>query len=163
MTDNNKIYKTTTKYTYQEFKKLTWKLMSRRIAIAEIILGVIIIGVLIFCLNSNDYEILVGTIIGFIIGNGFGAIIIICTIRYGWNRNPAIHDKNATMLFYDDRVVIENPIITKEIKYSNLYRIIPTKERIYLVSSKNQAVVVIRKNCEQALVDRLLALKDKKR
>ena len=141
----NAIYKTTTKYTFEEYKKYSWSLFKTPA-------NFILYGVL---------EILL-----ILLGIGFSNILILAfAIVYPfviiWSRNRRIKkvfDSNkstmnltVTFEFFDKYFALHDETGDNKLSYNKLFKIRETKDNFYLMISKNQGLILIKKNMPEGL------------
>ena len=152
------IYETETKYTLDETLKLnkvlTLKLNKGYVAFVIICMAVALIAA-IFSISINRPFYAVLFLIAFIIFPLTAVLSIYLKAVAAYKSGKMGQDCIVKSRFFDDHFESESPFATSSIKYDRFYRIIETKDRIYLFISKIQAFPVIKDNFPQELLDML--------
>lgn len=68
------------------------------------------------------------------------------------------HGLNSKMTFNKEKLVVENEIETMRLEYSKLYKVMETKEYIYLYINKNQAIIVTKKSTLEENISKLIGI-----
>lgn len=63
--------------------------------------------------------------------------------------------KNALVefTFFEDCFSVESPEGSSIINYEDIYRVYETEENFYIMTGKSQGYIIVRAECEQALID----------
>lgn len=95
-------------------------------------------------------------------------LVILCIVILNTNIFPDIFTNlflksdrvslglNSKMLFDNEKLVVENEIETMKLEYSKLYKVMETKEYIYLYINKNQAIIVTKQSTSEENISKLI-------
>ena len=132
------LYRTTNKYTYDEYKKFNRAVMLKKktliatiIAVLLILIGGILLESLFLILFAIIYPIL------FVLLMNVG-------VKRVYNSNKILQDLDVNFEFYDDCFVVKHEAGEAKIPYDKLNEIIETKTNFYLMIARNQGYMVLK-------------------
>jgi len=143
----NYLYKTVTKYTFEEFKKYTWTLISKkRLIISLCIIEAACVLLAIFMSNPFFYA--------------FGAVYPLMLIgmqnrriKKVWESNKIAHDRENVFEVYEEYFIIYTMNSEARIEYAQLHKIIDSPTNMYLMLAGNQGYPLIKANFPEGLED----------
>jgi hypothetical protein len=141
------LYKTTTKYTFEEYKKFNRAVMNRKYILVVSIIAVLMIltgGILL----NNIFLILFAIIYPILF---FGAAEI--GVRRVFNSNKLIQNAEITYEFYNEYVIERHEGGEAKIPYEKLDKILETKTNFYLMIAKNQGFMISKENMSDEMMD----------
>ncbi|WP_329886109.1 YcxB family protein [Pseudoramibacter faecis] len=154
-------YHTTATVTYEAFKTMCWALMRRRkITIAAGIAFLFLIGVGIDAWVAGQYGIVLFVLI---LGVGYPLLlylIVRANIRRVYRTTKAAQNLTVDYAFEPERVVVKTANGENRIRYEDFYKVIETPTHFYLMIGSNQAYIVVKANCDAALIAFLKGLRE---
>lgn len=151
------LFQTTTKYTYEEYKKFNFALLKRRHVIPLIILAEILIlvgGIL----SQYNFLIIFAVLYPFIF-----AWSLFHGIKKVYNSNKVTQDEEIKFEFYEDHFEEKHESGNANITYDKLNEIIETKTNFYLMIAKNQGFMLLKENMPEGLEEFIHHLKIEKK
>ena len=131
--------------------------------ICNIFVGIIVAcDVLLLCLGAYDVFTLDVVICQ--------ALVVLCIAILNTNIFPDVftnsflksdklsHGLNSKMTFNKEKLVVENEIETMNLEYNKLYKVMETKEYIYLYINKNQAIIVTKQSTSEENISKLVGM-----
>ena len=139
------LYKTTTKFTYEEYKKFNDAIMKKKYIIIVSVLACLLIltgGILL----ENLFLIIFAIIYPFLffLAKNVG-------VKKVFDSNSLLKDKEISYEFYEDYFEIKHEAGDEKIPYDKLYDIVETKTNFYLMIAKNQGYIIIKENIPEGL------------
>ncbi len=154
------MYKTKTKFTYEEFKRYEDECFKKKNLIITFISALILIIIGIFLTVSyKDYIFIIGVSIGVLVGVIGTIIRINNTIKKLWESNKIIQNAEVEYTFYDDHFEQKSNVSNSKIKYDMIYKIVETKTNFYIFISTNQGYIINKENCKEKLIELIRNLK----
>lgn len=160
------LFQTKTKYTLREYKKLMCTILKPNIFILCFLLFLIIVTSVIHppvqvMENGNiDFTgfmaIVMTTIIVLIFWKiGFGIMV-------GWlyRSNVKHHNADAEYFFFEERMEESNNQGSDFVWYDKIHRILETGTHFYLMTSRYQGMIIVKKNCSPQCIGFIQNLKD---
>lgn len=139
------LFETTTKYTYEEYRKFNFALLKKKHVLPLIILAEILIlvgGIL----SQNEFLIIFAVLYPF---------VFIWSLFHGiknvYHSNKVTQDKDIHFKFYEDHFEEEHDSGNANITYDKLNEIIETKTNFYLMIAKNQGFMILKENMPEGL------------
>ena len=150
------LYQTVMTYTYEEYKRFSWKIMLSPQVIAFVIVFELIAGLL-WIFGESLFWLFMMIIYP----------LAICFIQSREARKVFRSNKISfgipnTFQFYDAYLVAENANSTQKVEYAKLYKIIETKTNFYLMISRNQGFILNKARFPDGLEQFLRAIKIEK-
>ena len=147
------LYRTTTKFTLEEYKKFNRAVFLRKKKILLIILAelLILVGGI---LSQEKYLIIFAILYPFIL-----VWMMNCSVKRVFNSNKVTQNTDVTFEFYEDHFEQKHESGNAKIQYSQLDEIIETKTNFYLMIAKNQGYMLLKANMPEGLEEFLLKLK----
>ncbi|MGI6110736.1 MAG: YcxB family protein [Bilifractor sp.] len=158
------LYQTETANNYEEFRKLNWLLTKKKFVI-QISFSVVLIMLFAF------YALYIGYIWLFILITA----CVACLLGFFFFKFPGRYNNQLKkrwekdfsegsvfkVFFYDNHfeVIVKGSCLSY--KYSDIKKIIRTRDNYYLMMEKNQAVIIVKKNCTDELTAYLEKIKKK--
>ncbi len=139
------LYKTTTKFTLEEYKKFNTAIIKKRHLILMSIIAVLFIlagGILL----DNLFLIIFAIV--------YPVLFYICMqagVKRVYNSNKLLQNAEATYEFYDDYVYEKHDGGEAKVPYEKLDEIIETKTNFYLMIAKNQGFMISKENMPEGL------------
>jgi hypothetical protein len=139
------LYKTTIKFTYEEYKKFNDAIMWKKYLIIVSILACLLIltgGILL----QNLFLILFAIVYPFLffLAKNIG-------VKKFFESNTLLKDKDISFEFYEDCFEIKHEAGDEKIPYDKLCDIVETKTNFYLMIAKNQGYIIIKENMPEGL------------
>ena len=139
------LYKTTIKFTYEEYKKFNDAIMKKKyilivliLACLFILIGVILLQNLVLIIFAIIYPFL------FFLAKDIG-------VKKVFNSNSLLKDKEIFFEFYQDFFEIKHEAGDEKIPYDKLCDIVETKTNFYLMIAKNQGYIIKKDNMPEGL------------
>lgn len=153
MSQARPLYETKTLITLDEFRKLNRALSNRRVMTLVLVLAEIAMAVLlILSIVHHDRT----SIQLYVIMLVLIPIIAYFVPRYMEKRmyaaNNTLHNSMSRTKFYKNHFEHTNQVATSTRTYAQLMRIIETPTNFYLMVSKVQVAIIVKKNCEPKLI-----------
>lgn len=147
------LYKTTTNYNYNEYKRYTWSLLMKRSRIIWFVLLELWLVVGGWMIKNNYFIIfaVIYPILLFILQNR--------QIRKVYNSNKVTQNINVNFEFYDTYFTETTENGETKLEYNKLYKIIETKTNFYLMIAKNQGFILNKERLPDGLADFLREIK----
>ena len=133
-------YRTTNKYTYDEYKKFNRAVMLKKKTLIATIIAVLLIligGILLESLFLILFAIIYPIIFVLLMNVG---------VKRVYNSNKILQDLDVNFEFYDDCFVVKHEAGEAKIPYDKLNEIIETKTNFYLMIARNQGYMVLKEN-----------------
>ena len=148
------LYTTTTKYTFEEFKKYNHALMIKTTITLLVMLEIMLFasGILL----QNEFVIIFAIIYPFIFW-----IISNKKIKKVYDSNTLIKYAEVIFDFYEDFLLERHGSGEQKVTYDQIYRIIETKTNFYLMIAKNQGFILKKVNMQDGLEEFLRSKKKK--
>lgn len=137
------LFKTTTQYTLEEYKKFNKALMKKMLVIL-IIFEILL--VLFFVATQNIFYLIFAVIYPIIL-----FAIQSANIKKVFNSNKIMQDLDINFEFYKDYFIEKDGRGQGKIEYDKLYKIIETKTNFYLMIAKNQGYMLSKENFPDGL------------
>lgn len=153
-----------TKKVVKDFNRNHFKFSNRIFSkICNIFVGIIVAcDILLLCLGSYDVFTL-----NLIICQ---ALVVLCIVILNTNIFPDILTKSflktdkistglkSKMTFSKEKIIVENQFETMNLEYSKLYKVMETKDYIYLYINKSQALIITKKSIACENVSKLIGM-----
>jgi hypothetical protein len=146
-------YHTTATVSYEAYKTMCWALMRRRkatIAVGILLLLIIASGIASWMTGERGIGlfalILTG---GYIL---FVYLLARASIRRAYRTTRISQNLTVDYTFEPERVVVKTANGESRIRYEDLYRVIETPTHFYLMIGNHQGYIVVKANCEPALI-----------
>ena len=139
------LYKTTTKYSFEEYKKFNGAVMNQKYIIIVLIIALLLIftgGIIL----ENKLLIIFSIIYPILF---WGAKNI--GIKRVFNSNKLLQNSEISFEFYEDFFEIKHENGDEKIPYNKLSKIIETKTNFYLMIAKNQGYILIKEGMPEGL------------
>ena len=147
------LYKTTTKFTLEEYKKFNKALIKKRhlyllsiIAVAFILASGILLKNIFLIIFAVIYPFL------FLISMNIG-------VKRTFNSNKLLQNVEVEYEFYNDYLLEKHEGGEAKVPYEKLDEIIETKTNFYLMIAKNQGFMISKENFPEGLEDFIKNLK----
>ena len=150
------LYKTQTENSFEEFRKFNRFLIQPRFRINVIFFSIIFAWFIGYSLYTNHNNIVIVLITTLLIFYIFFFYIFPKqfdnTLQKKWDTMGLSKEEFFYLSFYEKyfEVAVNNKLFSY--KYSSIRKIFRTRQNYYLMMSKNQAVIVIQKNCTSELI-----------
>lgn len=156
------MYKTETKYTYEEFKKYENEMYKKKVfkGIGNFVVILVLMSIFLYYLSKNlTYPI--------------GMLVLICTLFFFknkacnkmidkmWNTTPDIHDMDLKFTFLENELEIITEKSNSKLKYEHIYKVVETDTNFYILRGMNMGYIIVKNNCNAELVDFIRNLKKK--
>jgi len=143
------LYKTTTKYTLEEYKKYNKALLKdnnfyRKLVILEIL--ILLLGIL----SGNVKDIIFSIMVAILFPVTL-FIILDINIKKVFNSNKVTQNVDVYFEFYEDCFIEKHENGESKIEYSKLDKIIETETNVYLMIAKNQGYMLLKENFPNGL------------
>jgi len=139
------LFKSSMKYTYEEYKKFTNAVMMLKTIIVVLLLELILLTIAYIFLNY--YVLIIAVVFPIII-----AIIQNINIKIVYNSNKIMQDIDVEYEFYEEYFHVKQPIGEAKIEYKMLSKIIETKTNFYLMIANNQGYMLLKANMSNELI-----------
>jgi len=139
------LFKSSMKFTYDEYKKFTNAVIMLKTIIAVLLLELILLTIAYIFLNY--YFLIIAVVFPIIF-----AIIQNINIKIVYNSNKIMQDIDVEYEFYKDYFYVKQPIGEAKIEYKMLSRIIETKTNFYLMIASNQGYMLLKANMSDELI-----------
>ncbi|MDD3922522.1 MAG: YcxB family protein [Endomicrobiaceae bacterium] len=139
------LFKSSMKYTYEEYKKFTNAVIMSKTIIAVLLLELILLATAYIFLNC--YVLIVVAIFPIIF-----AIMQNINIKRIYNSNKIMQNIDVEYEFYEDYFHVKQPIGEAKIEYKKLSKIIETKTNFYLMIANNQGYMLLKDNMSEELI-----------
>jgi len=159
MSETQKYFETRTELTLEEYKRFdTWMHknltgMNRIFTIAKIVLIALCIVLAVFSWNKGDVVRTVGELVLAVLI--FPVFALVHTIS-AQRTYQMIHKQQdgAVQVYrlYTDHIEQVRAQGNTQIAYDKLYRIAETKTNFYLMLSKMQGIILVKKNCDEQTI-----------
>ncbi|MBQ9267182.1 MAG: YcxB family protein [Clostridia bacterium] len=139
------LYKTTTKYTLEEYKKFNNAILMKRHTLLLLLAGLVFIllgGIIL----RSEFLIIFAIIYPF-----FFIIIKNSSVKKVFNSNKLTQNVDVTFEFYEDHFEENHEAGQAKIPYEKLHEIIETKTNFYLMIAKNQGYMLAKENMPEGL------------
>lgn len=149
----NSLYKTTTKNTFEEYKKFSRKILLNKptvIIYALVTAFLAIDGIILKNMYFIFFVILYPTVIW---------LLHTTQTKKVFKTNKVLQNTDVTYEFYETNFTETNPCGTTKIEYAKLYKIIETKTNFYLMIAKNQGFILCKKDFPNGLNEFLRNIK----
>lgn len=108
---------------------------------------------------------LLGALLGAVLYALFIAVLMLFlyprSIKKSWESNKLMQNIRAEIYFYEEYFKSINENGYSDVRYENIYKILETDTNFYIFIGTNAAVVVIKENCSDGLINFLREKKDK--
>ena len=157
------MYSTYTIYTRKEYMKFARVILTLRSKKNFLFLYIFLSIFEFFILgNWSFFGVLIALIYGFLLL--LVALILslpveILMFRRNWNTDKMMHNLRLDMTFNENDLKVNNLNGQSVINYDNIYEIIETKTRFYIMVSVNKGYIVVKDNCSKELIDRIRKIK----
>ncbi len=141
------LYRTTNKYTYDEYKKFNRAVMLKKKTLIATIIAVLLIligGILLESLFLILFAIIYPIIFVLLMNVG---------VKRVYNSNKILQDLDVNFEFYDDCFVVKHEAGEAKIPYDKLNEIIETKTNFYLMIARNQGYMVLKENMPEGFAE----------
>ena len=141
------LYRTTNKYTYDEYKKFNRAVMLKKKTLIATIIAVLLIligGILLESLFLILFAIIYPIIFVLLMNVG---------VKRVYNSNKILQDLDVNFEFYDDCFVVKHEAGEAKIPYDKLNEIIETKTNFYLMIARNQGYMVLKENMPEGFLE----------
>jgi len=139
------LFKSSMKYTYEEYKKFTNAVIMSKTIIAVLLLELILLATA--YVSQNYYVLIVVAIFPIIF-----AIMQNINIKRIYNSNKIMQNIDVEYEFYEDYFHVKQPIGEAKIEYKKLSKIIETKTNFYLMIANNQGYMLLKDNMSEGLI-----------
>lgn len=149
------LYRTATKYTWEEYKKFNDAVILKKNLLPLLILSMVLIlagGILLGNVVVISFAILFP--IFFFIFKDIG-------VKRVFNSNKISQNMEVTYEFYEDYFIQKHEVGEGKIPYEKLDDILETKTNFYLMIAKNQGYMLAKENMPEGLIPFLQDLKKK--
>lgn len=154
-------YHTTATISYEAYKTMCWALMRRRkITIAAGIAFLFLIGVGIDAWVAGQYGVVLFVLI---LGVGYPLLLYLAaraSIRRAYRTTKISQNLTLNYTFEPERVIVKSTNGESQVRYEDLYKVIETSTHFYLMIGSNQAYIVVKANCDAALIAFLKGLRE---
>lgn len=147
------LYKTSTKFTLEEYKKFNNALIKKKHLLALSILAVILIlagGILL----ENIFLIIFAIIYPFLF-----YISIQIGVKRVFNSNKLLQNAEVTYEFFEDYLYEKHDGGETKVPYDKLDEVIETKTNFYLMIAKNQGFMISKENMSEDMQNFIRKLK----
>lgn len=157
------LFETQTEYTfekYSEFCKVIYTKVSHTRTMI-IVMDALLLLMAFFYLWGESYE-----MFGFFFLAAFFFPVLLIwqlkkKIEKAWKSNQSAQGLVSRYLFYEDRVEQSNALGKTTFAYEKLYRIVETKNNVYLMIGNNQGMILDKANCSEELLAFVRGLKSR--
>ncbi len=151
----NCLYKVTSKFTLEEYRRFNNTIMRKKYLMVASIVAILLIltgGILLHSLPLILFALIYPILF-------FGAAEI--GVRRVFNSNKLLQNMEITYEFYDDYIYEKHDGGEEKVPYEKLADIIETKTNFYLMIAKNQGFVISKENMPEGLGDFLRGKRQK--
>lgn len=154
------IFRTTMKWTIEEYKKF-YRAILREYSVAGFILGIILIDIIVFIIGIviQKYYILIVVISSLILFPIYFYIVMKSEIEKEYNSSNVINNVESEFMFYEDYFIEKTKFGETKVEYTILYKIIETKDNMYLMLGKNQGYALIKEKMPKELKEFIISKK----
>lgn len=146
------LYKTNTKYTFEEYKKFNYAITTiiNKMHVKTVI--VVLLFVLLACMymQRSMYATSIMLLCAFIFPFLF-YFTINGNIKKTYNSNKSMKDLDVEFEFYKEYCLYKCKLGETKLEYKDLYKVIETKTNFYLMIAKNQGIILKKENCDEEL------------
>ena len=152
------LYKTTVKFTYEEYKRFCLTIMKK--ALTKTAIGLLVLLLFAAILLGMDNYKLAALLCAFIPLYIFMLMLKVNKqIKKTYESNELLKDITQTIEFYEKHFVAKSDKSETTVEYEKLYKVIENKTNFYLMIADNQGYIVFKANCSKELIDFIIALK----
>ena len=149
------LYSDTIEYTYDELKKYVYAKHGQKGSLfPKSSIVFICLAVLCFSIHQT------GSAIAFLLLSGLQVAFLFLTwqikIKRTYKANKRIWDREVTIRLYEAYAEIESEEESKHFDYDEFYRVIDSNERLYLIASPRDILIIDKEKCKSELIDAIL-------
>ncbi len=147
------IYHTTATISYEAYKTMCWALMRRRKAL--IVIGILLLlliasGIAFWAMGARGIGLFV-----LMMGAVYPLLIYLAAranIRRAYRTTKISQNLTLDYTFEPERMMVKSANGESQVRYEALYKVIETPTHFYLMIGSNQAYIVVKAQCEPALI-----------
>lgn len=151
------LFKTSTTYTFEEYKKFVLTLNKKRMTVLFVYMTVFLFLSAVLFWFTRSLTSMVCMIL-FLLYMPLVVLLQNRSIKKTFHSNKSAQNRQDDIEFYEDRMIAKSGNNISEVQYNNLYRIIQTKTNVYLMIAKNQGFVLVKANFPEGLEEFLQKL-----
>ena len=148
-----KLFEIKTKYSLDEHLKYNYAiyLRSKELKISiPLVLFVIILGIIV----KNWIYVAIAALLPIV-----SFLSVYLNARKNYNSNKALKDAEIVVEFYDDHLIQKLEVGSYKVEHDKISKIIETKTHFYIMISRNQGVIIPKKEISKALEKHIKSIK----
>lgn len=152
------LYRTTTSYTFEEYQRYN-KVVQNKLMKRPLLIGVFMLACLVLAICIDDTSAKTGIIIGLLLLPVILPLFSSHMVKRSYKTNSLLQDITSEFLFFEEYMEQHSSVGVSKVPYDKLYTVLETPTNFYMMVAKNQGYVIIKENCDPALVRFIQGLK----
>ena len=145
------LFTTYSDYTLQEYRRFI-RTIHIKVLKTPIRLLILLALILLIAYQTSDGSIKIGLVIGLIICPFVLILISRNRSKKAFEEMEKLGSVHSDFNFYDDHAESINKLGNTDLEYDKIFRIIETKTNFYIMMTRQQGALIIKKNCSPELI-----------